>query len=445
MAVTSYTAGFVELPLGAHLPGEESRVPQPSGVDPSPASLADALVPPADLVTGGVQRIVLVEDDDGDALLVESLIDETFLGSCDIVRARTLAEAKALLANQPASLSWCALVDLGLPDAHGLEALEVLRRVAPNDPLVVMTGRADDALGLQAVAVGAQDYLVKGQVEPSNLRRSIGYALERCRADEASRLLLEQGLLQEENARLERGLLPSPLLDRHADIRWSARYQPGSDRLRIGGDYYDLVERDGELHLLVGDVCGHGPDEAALGVVLRVAWRALIRAGLSPDLVVRQLDDLMLAEAIMPAQFTTMASIRLTSPTEIGVTLAGHPPPLVVTGHDVEMLDVKPGPPLGVVAGATWHEAVVPVAPGSTLLAYTDGLFEGRAAPRSPDRLGIEAVAEVVASLRRAGHEHESLLELLMAEVTRRNGGPIDDDIAVVQVELDTLRPRDDP
>ena len=403
--------------------------------------------PPAISTTeppGGVQRIVLVEDDDGDALLVEALIEETFPDSCEVFRARTVAEARILVAAQPPTLRWCALVDLGLPDAQGLDALHALRQVAPGDPLVVMTGTADDALGLRAVAAGAQDYLVKGRVEPNTLRRSVGYALERCRADEAARLLLEQNLLQEENARLERGLLPSPLLDRHGGVRWSARYQPGSDRLRIGGDYYDLVEYDGELHLLVGDVCGHGPDEAALGVVLRVAWRALIRAGLGPVEVVRQLDDLMRAEAMSPGQFTTMASIRLAGPDRIGVTVAGHPPPLAVTDDGARLLEVPPAPPLGVVAGARWNEVEVPVPSGAAILAYTDGLIEGRAAPGSADRLGIDGVAALVSQLRRGGHHHEMLLERLMVEVTTRNGGAIEDDIAVVHVELSTLEAGDE-
>ena len=391
--------------------------------------------------TGGVERIVLVEDDDGDALLVEVLIEETFGGDVDVVRARSAAEACQVVTSQPIGQRWCALVDLGLPDAQGLEALETLRRVAPGDPLVVMTGTADDALGLRAVAAGAQDYLVKGQVEPNTLRRSVGYALERCRADEAARLLFEQNLLQEENARLERGLLPSPLLDRHAAVKWSARYRPGSDRLRIGGDFYDLVEHDDELHLLVGDVCGHGPDEAALGVMLRVAWRTLVRAGLAPTEVFRQLDDLMRAEAVTHGQFSTIASIRLAGSSRIGITLAGHPPPLAVTEDRAHLLTLPPGPPLGVVPGAQWSEAPVEVPAGATILAYTDGLIEGRAAPGSADRLGIEAVADLVTRLRVDGHGQERLLERLMTEVTVRNGGPIDDDIAIVQVDLATLDP----
>lgn len=390
-------------------------------------------------MTGKVERIIVVEDDDGDALLVEILVEDTFGAECEVVRARNLAEARVLVEAQPAGLRWCALVDLGLPDAQGLEALHALRAAAPGGPLVVMTGTADERLGLLAVAAGAQDYLIKGQVEPNSLRRSVGYALERCRADEAARLLFEQHLLQDENARLERGLLPSPLLDRFTRVRWSARYRPGSDRLRIGGDFYDLVEHDDELHLLVGDVCGHGPDEAALGVMLRVAWRALVRAGLPPAEVMLQLDDLMRAEAMTASQFTTIASMRLDGSTSVGITLAGHPPPLAVSPAGVELLSPPPGPPIGVLTGSTWTESIIEVPPDTTLLAYTDGLFEGRAAPGSFDRLGIEAVAELVTAIYGEGHRNEAMLEKLMIEVTTRNGGPIDDDIAVVQVELDSL------
>ncbi len=391
-------------------------------------------------MTGKVERIILVEDDDGDALLVEVLVEDTYEDTCEVVRARTLAEARVLVEAQPAGLRWCALVDLGLPDAQGLEALHALRESAPGGPLVVMTGTADERQGLLAVAAGAQDYLIKGQVEPSTLRRSVGYALERCRADEAARLLFEHDLLQEENARLERGLLPSPLLDRYLGVRWSARYQPGSDRLRIGGDFYDLVEHDDELHLLVGDVCGHGPDEAALGVMLRVAWRALVRAGLTPPEVMAQLDDLMRAEAMVSSQFTTIASMRLDSTDTIGITLAGHPPPLAVSTSGVQLLSPVPGPPIGVIQGSSWAESLIEVPPGTTLLAYTDGLFEGRSAPGSSDRLGIDGVTDLVAAIHGEGHRHEVMLEKLMIEVTSRNGGPIDDDIAVVQVELDSLR-----
>jgi serine phosphatase RsbU (regulator of sigma subunit) len=387
-----------------------------------------------------VQRVLIVEDDDGDALLVEALLGDAFAGQVDAVRARTLVEAVELLDGAaPESApgrGWCVLVDLGLPDASGFEALHRIRAAAPFDPVVVLTGLADDASGLAAVAAGAQDYLVKGRVETEALRRSIRYAIERCRADDAARQLFEEKLHQQENARLERGLLPSPLLEQHLDLPLTARYRPGSNRLRIGGDFYDVVERDAVVHVVVGDVCGHGPDEAAIGVVLRVAWRALVRAGLSPPEVMAHLDDLMAVEALSPGQFTTLASLRLAPGGEVGVVLAGHPAPLIVDDDGVRPLDGPGGPVLGVFPAPRWEEHVHQLDPGARVLAYTDGLIEGRADAGRRERLGGEGAVAIVRDLVAHHGNGAELLDALLAEVERRHGGALDDDVALLLVGL---------
>lgn len=381
-----------------------------------------------------VPRILLVEDDEGDAVLVEALLEEAFGDEAHILRARSLVEAVEIIDTRRPGAAWCALVDLGLPDAEDLDALTGIRAAAPYDPVVVLTGLADDEKGLAAVAAGAQDYLVKGRVTAEDLRRSIFYAVERCRADDAARQLIEERLQYEENVRLERGLLPTPLLERHEALDWAARYRPGSNRLRIGGDFYDLVERDGVVHLLVGDVCGHGPDEAAVGVVLRVAWRALVRAGLPPVLVMEHLNDLMAVEALQDGQFATMASVRLLGDGRVGVALAGHPAPFVMRGTDVAPLDAKAGPPLGLFAGRNWREESFELEPGSRLLAFTDGLVEGRADPGRPERLGVEGAVDLLRRLLAAGLSGAELLDALLVEVEHRHGGPLADDVALIDV-----------
>lgn len=381
-----------------------------------------------------VQDVLLVEDDDGDALLVEILLEEAFPEGFSVIRARSVDEARRLLADGPGPRGRCALIDLGLPDAQGLDALQAIRAAAPFEPVVVLTGLDDLAQGVRAVASGAQDYLVKGQVAAEGLRRAILYSVERCRADEANRLLLEEQLLGEENARLERGLLPTPLLERHADLRWDARYRPGSNRLRIGGDFYDIVEVGGTVHCVVGDVCGHGPDEAAVGVMLRMAWRALTRAGLEPAAVLAQLNDLMAVEALHPGQFTTLASLRLLDEARMGVTLAGHPPPVVLAGGAVHPVSARPGPPLGLWGDADWAEVVVDLPARATVLGYTDGLIEGRASPGSEERLGIDAVTAIIERLLAQGATGSALLDALMGEVEQHHGGAVDDDIALLSV-----------
>ncbi len=114
--------------------------------------------------------------------------------------------------------------------------------------------------------------------------------MERKRADLAQRRLVEAELLTKENSRLERGLLPVPLLHTGA-LEHTTRYLPGSQGALLAGDFLDTVQTpDGSVHVVVGDVCGHGPDEAALGVALRIAWRTLVLAGQTGNALLRTLD-----------------------------------------------------------------------------------------------------------------------------------------------------------
>src|ERR1700742_2461531 len=217
--------------------------------------------------------ILLVEDDDGDALLVEELLHETGTAVA-VQRARRLADATKLIPEAA-----CVLLDLGLPDSQGLDGLRRLLRQEPDATIIVLTGVSDEHLGEDAVRAGAQDYLVKGDVTGKMLHRVIRYAMERRHWSDAQRQLHAAQASARENARLERGLLPFPVLE---DKRLSVatRYRAGGQQRLLGGDFYDVVQTpDGWVHALIGDVCGHGPSEAALGVCLRVAWRALVVAG----------------------------------------------------------------------------------------------------------------------------------------------------------------------
>ena len=247
---------------------------------------------PLDLQLGSeAGRLLLVEDDDGDALLVQELLSTTGDGRA-ITRVRTLAEAHVAIAAQSFS---CVLLDLGLPDGRGLPVLRELLATDYTLAVICFTGLDDERSGAEAVAAGAQDYLVKGRVDGELLRRAIRYAVERRRSEEQSRQLYASRLRAEEYARLERGLLPLAQT-RDPSLGVSTRYRPRHGDL-LGGDFYDVVEAaDGRVFVLLGDVAGHGPDEAALGVSLRIAWRALVLAGVSPDRMFSVLEDLLIRE-----------------------------------------------------------------------------------------------------------------------------------------------------
>src|SRR3984957_4095978 len=237
--------------------------------------------------------VLLVEDDRADAVLVEELIAEA-VDDIRVVWAQSIAHAERELS---VARPDCVLLDLNLPDASGMDALERISQHDVTVPIVVLTGLNDEYFGASAVAAGAQDYLVKGRVEPEMLRRALLYAIERKRAELISADLHASELRARENALLERGLLPSPLLLDNPGIEIVARYRPTREDALLCGDFYDVVQTpDRGVHVLIGDVAGHGPDEAALGAALRIAWRALTFAGVRAAELMRLLERVLHAE-----------------------------------------------------------------------------------------------------------------------------------------------------
>ena len=292
-----------------------------------PASRTSGAPTPDDVVPGRPLRVLLVEDDDGDALIVEDLLDEA-AAPVDLVHVRTMAEAV-----QAAGGHDCALLDLNLPDATGIAGLQRLRAAESNLAILVLTGLDDEQQGIEALAAGAQDYLIKGHVDGALLIRSIRYAVERRRAEHASAQLTLARVQEAENARLERGLLPTPLVtDGRLEI--ATHYRAGRRRALLGGDFFDVVEdAKGVLHSVIGDVCGHGPDEAALGVALRIAFRTLALRGTPADDVLPTLQRVLEAERQADGIFTTLAKMTVPADrSEVILRTAGHPAPLLL--HD---------------------------------------------------------------------------------------------------------------
>jgi serine phosphatase RsbU (regulator of sigma subunit) len=377
-------------------------------------------------------RVLLVEDDDGDAFLVQEMLTETDT-PVTLHRVETMADAL----RGPVDAD-CVLLDLQLPDAVGLAGLTRLRRHAPRAAVVVLTGQRDEGTGMAAVASGAQDYLVKDQVDGTLLTKALRYAWERKRAEETGQELLQQQLLASENSRLERGLLPTPLVTDSA-LHLETRYRPGRNGSLLGGDFYDAVELpDGTVQAMIGDVCGHGPDEAALGVALRIAWRSLVLAGLPMSDVLPLVQRVLVHERIRPI-FATLCAVQVASDRRsLRFCLAGHPPPLLISGGDGALLPSSHlGVPLGVVDKTSWRELEVELRPGWSLLLYTDGVYEGRVGDGG-ERLGHEKMATVVLDIIRrepAWRERAGrVLDQLITTVEQFNRGPLDDDLAIAML-----------
>jgi serine phosphatase RsbU (regulator of sigma subunit) len=374
----------------------------------------------------GRLRVLLVEDDEGDAFLVRELLSEAE-APFDLVVANSLREARTMLRDIQ-----CILLDLGLPDAEGIDGLRKLLALAGSAAVCVLTGRSDEHLGVAAVAEGAQDYLVKGQVDGVLLTRSLRYAVERKRADENAQRLREVELRQAESARLERGLLPQPLMQT-TEVAVHTFYRSGRAMGVLGGDFFDVVQvGDDRLHVIVGDVCGHGVDEAALGVELRVAWRALVLAGVSEEEILSFLEQVLVSERRAREVFATVASVVVDlGANRATVRLAGHPPPVVLAGGQAVPVAARAGIVLGVRPKPAPATDVEFSGNDWSLLMYTDGLIEGRTGVGN-DRLDVEGLCALLAEPAAAGVPLPALPAWLVGQAEQANGGPLADDVAML-------------
>jgi anti-sigma regulatory factor (Ser/Thr protein kinase) len=209
-----------------------------------------------------------------------------------------------------------------------------------------------------------------------------------------------------------------------AGLGWAARYQPADLRDNVGGDWYDAIElENGALGIALGDVVGHGIGAAALMGQLRHAARAYALEGHSPagvldrlDRLVRRLEGGQMATLVYLIVMPDIRSVRFAS--------AGHVPPLAIGPDGISRyLDGSPDPPLGVFDGPKHTELTATLAPGSTIVLYTDGLVEQRG--QSIDA-GLAALRDVAERRDEPQELCDHLVESMLAI------HPADDDIAVL-------------
>jgi signal transduction histidine kinase/CheY-like chemotaxis protein/anti-sigma regulatory factor (Ser/Thr protein kinase) len=246
----------------------------------------------------------------------------------------------------------------------------------------------------------------------------LGLALSRARSFEQQRTVA---------VTLQRSILGPATLP----TGFAARYEPAHSPLEVGGDWYDIVElADGGIGLVVGDCVGRGLAAATVMGQLRSACRALLLQHDDPAAALTALDGF--AGLLDGAACTTVLCARLDPATgELRYSSAGHPPAILAGadgGHT--LLDAATSVPLAVRIGRPRPEAVTHVAPGSTLLLYTDGLVERSGAPIDA---GIATAARVVVDGRSA--PPEALADRVLDASGHRGG---DDDVVVLVYRHDT-------
>ncbi|MEH2424606.1 MAG: response regulator [Nostoc sp.] len=161
-------------------------------------------------------KVLLVEDNPGDVFLLQEFLKEVTTVVVDLMPVVRLSEALNYLAKEIFDV---ILLDLSLPDGQGLETFVITHNQAKATPIIVLTGIDDETLAIRAMQQGAQDYLVKGQVTGDLLVRSMRYAIERQRADNA---------LRQSEERFRVALKNSPIFvyNQDRELRYTWVYNP---------------------------------------------------------------------------------------------------------------------------------------------------------------------------------------------------------------------------
>ncbi len=235
---------------------------------------------------------------------------------------------------------------------------------------------------------------------------------------------------QEISERLQATLLPARLPS-IPGLDVAAAYHPLTHAMEVGGDFYDVWRCD-ETHwaLAIGDVCGSGPEAAAVTGLVRHTLRALTATPLSISEILLRLNEALLeaAAADDDERFCTV-TLGFVDLTDGGVTVelasGGHPDPMVVGPDGAEVVEVR-GTLLGAVPDVVIDVQRVELAPGQTLVLVTDGATEAR---HGGAMLGVAGVAAAAASA--PGDPHRMIAAIERA-VRRQDGGRLRDDLALL-------------
>ncbi len=257
----------------------------------------------AALDPGSPLRVLIIEDSAAYATLVGEMLTEGLPEGVQSTHCSVLSDACDVLLDRPVDV---VLLDLSLPDAHQLEALQAVQAAAPEVPVVVLTGAEDPQVGLEAVQSGAQDFIAKRGAEPDLLTRAIRYAVERKRSE----VRLAEQALQDSLTGLPNRVL---LLDRLGVALARARRRPTS----VAVLFLDL-----DRFKTVNDSLGH---EAGDRLLLEIAGR--LRTSLRPgDTVARFGGDefLILCEDLGGEIEAVRVAERALQAISVPINVSGH-------------------------------------------------------------------------------------------------------------------------
>jgi sigma-B regulation protein RsbU (phosphoserine phosphatase) len=371
-------------PAGGHETGRLVRLPsRTKGWLDSPEADPGLPSPPPQRPTRDSLSVLLVEDEPGDAKLVELALMACHRPGFAVTHVPTLAEAITVLAGGTAID--VVLLDLSLPDSTGLATVARIKDAAPLIPIVIMTGTDDQRLAAAALEAGAQDYLVKSDDPERTVGRAIRYAITRM-ASQIERDTLVRRIAQQQRSlmaeieaarAMQFDLLPRPerLDPRLAELGMvvESLFEPS---LGIGGDLWGCLDcGGGRMSFYSFDFTGHGIGAALnvfrLHALISDRWAPYQTPGQTLRLLALALRGLLGRGHFATMFFCTIDCIR----GEIEWASAGAPAPLLIIDGQVRFLDAK-GVPLGLSPNPEYRNTREPFPPGAALVIYSDAITD---------------------------------------------------------------------
>jgi len=400
-------------------------------------------------------RVLLIEDNPGDAQLIKVMLAEADGESFELRHVERLEAGLRELGNGKIDI---VLSDLSLPDSYGLDSFLRLHARAPHVPIIVLSGLNDTTVALSAVHEGAQDYLIKGEVDGQLLARAMRYAIERKRMSEQLHRYAAE--LREKNAQLESDFnmareiqqiflpdqyptFPRSVAPEDSALKFSHRYIPAQ---AVGGDFFDIFAiTDSTAGVFVCDVMGHGMRAALITAIMRGlieelmpvaadAGKFLTEINRSLRAILRRTREPFLATAFYAVADATAGELRFAN--------AGHPSPFRLQRDKKEVrplkdYDARHGPALGLFEKTDYPTCGCPFAANDFIFLFTDGIYEVTNA--EGQEFGQERLLQAVR--KRIDTPPEQLFSELLAEVQQFSGShEFEDDVCLVGVEAARLR-----
>lgn len=319
-------------------------------------------------------HVLLVEGNELDAEIVQRCFRNDQLAQVSGKIGITLASGLAAAFEKISKTTFSAiLLDLGLPEGTGIEILNKVRALGLQIPIIILTGNEDDALGVEALRSGADDYLKKSAISEETLPRSVRYSIER------SFRIKAQAELQRTEAEIvaaetiQQKLLPdfSPAV---LDFDIAGACLPAE---KIGGDLFDYLRYDNSSCVgVVADVSGHGLPAAILMTELHGLLHGLIEQNMSlPRLMAAA--NVRVEKATASHQFITMLAYHLSAEQKsFSYISAGHPAWLMKANGETNALNSQ-YLPLGIDARTPQLSLTqTRLDSGDVLVLPTDGVFE---------------------------------------------------------------------